>query len=281
MRVLSPPTLLSLAFVARAGAFTPSPAGSHSRRDWIESAAIAAGGTLIVPGAASAREVTDASSGELPDLPPAATKTYLQYRFPLQVAADFYIFDLQSFVADTDEYGAISELVAVKGARGGQGQPSRIERDFVNPMRLVGLSMPEDYADRIRESQFAFERAVSKLNKATAGIKRDLSVEIDPNAVSNAKAAWEEGRVAINSFFLTLNEATGLKDEMKVIPPPGPNQLKEYGRSIRRYNELMKKTKLCQNRGGPQLANTWGQLMISGYMQDSCGIEPLEGYFFQ
>ena len=214
-------------------------------------------------------------------------------------------------MGDTDEYGSISELVSVRGARGGQGQPSRIERDFVNPskcprlfaslpahcsnsscsalthtienysVRLVGLSMPEDYADRIRESQFDFERAVGKLNKATAGIKRDLSVEIDPSAVSNAKAAWEEGRVAINSFFLTVNEATGLKDEMKVIPPPGPNQLKEYGRSIRRYNELMKKTKLCQNRGGPQLANTWGQLMISGYMQDSCGIEPLEGYFFQ
>jgi hypothetical protein len=44
---------------------------------------------------------------------------------------------------------------------------------------------------------------------------------------------------------------------------------------------LMKKTKLCQNRGGPALSQAWGQLMISGYMQDSCGIPDLEEYFYQ
>lgn len=57
---------------------------------------------------------------------------------------------------------------------------------------------------------------------------------------------------------------------MRPIPPVGPNQLAEYGRSQRKYLELKKKIKLCQNRGGPTLSQTWGQLMISGYMQDSC-----------
>ena len=148
-------------------------------------------------------------------------------------------------------------------------------------MRIIGLTMPPEYADEIRDSQFAFEKAMSKLTKATQGIRRDLPVEIDKSAVPNAQAAWEEGRVALNSFFVTLNTATGLKNELATIPPAGPNQLKEYGRSNRRYNEFMKKTKLCQNRGGPALSQAWGQLMVSGYLQDSCGVEPLEGYFFQ
>ena len=68
---------------------------------------------------------------------------------------------------------------------------------------------------------------------------------------------------------------------MKPIPPIGPNQLAEYGRSQRKYLELKKKIKLCQNRGGPTLSQAWGQLMISGYMQDSCGIPDLEAYFYQ
>ena len=89
------------------------------------------------PQSALAREVTDASSGELPDLPPEAVRSYLQYRFSLQLAADFYIFDLQTMVGDTDEFGAVSELVASKGARGGQGGASRIEREYVNPSEYL------------------------------------------------------------------------------------------------------------------------------------------------
>ncbi|KAL7525322.1 hypothetical protein ACHAXR_000955, partial [Thalassiosira sp. AJA248-18] len=237
--------------------------------------------TAPAKSALAAREVTDASSGELPELPPEATRSYLQYRFGLQLAADFYIFDLQTMVGDTDEFGAVSDLVASKGARGGQGGASRIEREYVNPMRIIGLSMPPEYADEIRDSQFAFEKAMSKLTKATSGIRRDLPVEIEADAVPKAQAAWDEGRLALNSFFATLNTVTGLKDELRSIPPAGPNQTKEYGRNVRRYNEFMKKTKLCQNRGGPTLSAAWGQLMVTGYLQDSCGVEPLGGYFFQ
>lgn len=231
---------------------------------------------------AHARELTDATSGNLPDFPPEAVRSYLQYRYPLQLAADYYIFDLQSLVRDTDSYGEVNDLVTSKGSRGGGGGASRIERDYVNPMRIIGLSMPPDVADDIRECQFAFERAMAKLTKATGGIRRGLSVEIDKKVViPRAMDAWEDGRVALNSFFVTLNKATGLEDELRIIPPAGPDQLVEYGRSVRRYNEFTKKTRLCQNRGGPTLSAAWGQLMVSGYLQDSCGVEPLEGYFFQ
>ena len=34
---------------------------------------------------------------------------------------------------------------------------------------------------------------------------------------------------------LTLNKTTGLEGELTPIPPAGPNQFAEYGRSIRRY----------------------------------------------
>lgn len=242
-----------------------------TRRDWLVKSAPSAlvgpslastfGARPAAAAASASRAVTDASSGDLPDLPPNAVQSYLQYRYGLQLAADYYIFDLQSMVGDTDEYGAVSELVASKGARGGSGGASRIEREYVNPMRIIGLSMPPDVADEVRDSQFAFEKAMAKLTKATSGIKRDLPVEIDAEAVPRAIAAWDEGRVALNSFFDTLNRATGLRGELVTIPPPGPNQFREYGRSIGRYNTFMKKTRLCQNRGGPTLSAAWGQLV--------------------
>jgi hypothetical protein len=221
-----------------------------------------------------------ASNSDLDDLPPDAVKSYYQYRIPLQLAADFYIFDLQDKVGDIDEWGNIGEMFQVKSARGGQGQPSKIERDFINPMTIVLLSMPPDVSDEMREVQFKFEAAMAKISKATGGYRRDLPVEIPRENVDAAKQGWEEGRLAYNQFFVLLNGTVGLS-ELKPVPAAGPNQRTEYGRSGRRYNELIKKTKLCQNRGGPALSQGWGKLMVSGYLQDSCGIPNLETYFLQ
>jgi len=222
---------------------------------------------------------TGPNDGLLPDLPSTAVKDYLQYRVPLQISADFYTWEVQKNVGDIDNWGEIGQLFQVNNNKG-QGNPSRIEREFTNTMRIFSLSMPPDIADDIRATQFKFERAMAKISKATAGVRRDLPVEIDRSLVNTAIEGWNEGRVAINEFFGQLNAATGL-NEMKLIPPPGPDQTTQYGRSKLRYFELVKKTKLCQNRGGPSLSQAWGQLMISGYMQDSCGIPDLEGYFYQ
>ena len=223
--------------------------------------------------------MTGPDSGNLPDLPPDAVRSYLQYRIPLQTSADFYIFELQDLLKDTSDWGEVGQLFSVNNNRG-QGNPSRIEREFTNVFRIIGLSFPPDAAESMRDAQFRFERAMSVLSKTTAGIRRDLPVEIDANAVPNAMAAWDDGRKAINEFFAILNETTGL-NEMKAIPAPGSNQYSEYGRSLRRYVELKKKIKLCQNRGGPTLSQAWGQLMVSGYLQDSCGVPDLDEYFFQ
>jgi len=137
--------------------------------------------------------------------------------------------------------------------------------------------MPPDEAEEMRDAQYKFEAAMDRIRKVVSGVRRDLPVEISPTLLPQAQKGWDDGRVALNSFFIALNSATGLKDEMKVIP----SEKSEYGRSERKYVDLKKKIKLCQNRGGPTLSNAWGQLMVSGYLQDSCGIPDLDGYFYQ
>jgi len=253
--------------------------GAIGRRQMIQTAAVVSLFPLLQATPAKAVKVTGPGDGLLGDLPPDGLKSYLQYRFALQRFADFYMYDMQRLVQDTDEWGDVSQLFRVNSNRG-QGSPSRIEREFTNPTRILGLGLPPDLADPMVESQYRFEKAMAKIAKTTAGVRRDLPVEIDKSAVPNAIAGWEEGRVAINEVFALLNEATGLS-EMKLIPPAGPKQQAEYGRSARRYFDLVKKTKLCQNRGGPALSQAWGGLMVSGYLQDSCGIPPLDEYFYQ
>jgi len=186
---------------------------------------------------------------------------------------------LSSHKSNATSYSFCPQLYRVNNNKG-QGQPSRIERDYINPMRILSLSMPPDAAEDMREAQFNFEKAAAGLSKITTGVRRDLPVEIGPTAQKDALEKWEEGRVALNSFFAALNDTTGL-NELKPVPAAGPNQNKEYGRSEKRYFELMKKTKLCQNRGGPALSQAWGQLMVSGYLQDSCGIPDMDTYFYQ
>ena len=254
---------------------------TESRRSFLATwiAAATAGSIVGMPQNAHAAVPTGAGDGNLVDLPPEAVRSYLQYRGPLQTSADFYLFDLQDLLKDPSEWGLVGELFQVNNNRG-QGNPNRIEREFTNTMRILGLSMPPNTAEEMRDAQFKFERAMAKISKATAGIRRDLPVEIDTSTVVSAAQGWDEGRVALNEFFASLNAVTGLQ-EMKPVPAAGPNQFEQYGRSQRRYVELKKKIKLCQNRGGPTLSQAWGQLMVSGYLQDSCGIPDLDDYFYQ
>mmetsp|Transcript_19281 Transcript_19281/g.29211 ORF Transcript_19281/g.29211 Transcript_19281/m.29211 type:complete len:304 (-) Transcript_19281:68-979(-) len=289
--------LLILSGAAKTSAFAPQSLSSSTagditstslnleRRQMLQIPALAILGTLssstIDVNKAGAATIAGASAGLLPDLPSEAVRSYLQYRIPLQIAADYYVFELLPKLSSIDDWGEVNQLFQVNNNKG-QGSPSKIERDYTNTMRIIGLSMPPDEAEDMRDAQFKFERAVAKISKAVSGVRRDLPVEIDKNAVPNAKAGWEDGRVALNEFFSLLNKATGL-DELQLMPAAGTleDMTKEYGRSASRYNVLMKKTKLCQNRGGPALSQAWGQLMVSGYMQDSCGIPDLDDYFYQ
>merc|ERR1712232_315032 len=222
---------------------------------------------IRVPGAQAA----DPSS----DLPPDAIRSYLQYRFPLQFSADFYQFELKEKLGDFDKWGEVNSLFSSQGARGSAGV-SRLEREFINPMRILVLSMPPDESDNLRDAMNAFEQSMFKLSKLTKGVQRDLSVELPPSMLTDARAIWEEGRVSFNSFLTTLNKAAEL-DELKLVASTNS----DYPRSERKYVELKKRLRTCQNRGGPALSQAWGQLMVSGYMQDSCGIPDLDAYLFQ
>eukprot|EP01083_Nonionella_stella_P157193 510066_1 len=275
-------SLLILSGAAKTSAFAPQslsscPAGDITstslnveRRQMLQIPALAILGTLasstINVNEAGAATIAGASDGLLPDLPTEAVRSYLQYRIPLQIAADYYVFELLPKLSSIDDWGEVNQLFQVNNNKG-QGSPSKMERDYTNTMRIIGLSMPPDEAEDMRDAQFKFERAVNKISKAVSGVRRDLPVEIDKNAVPNARAGWEDGRVALNEFFTLLNKATGL-DELQLLPTAGTpeDMAKEYGRSVSRYNVLMKKTKLCQNRGGPALSQAWGQLMVSGYV---------------
>lgn len=264
----------------RAATNIDSEANGSSRRLFLSSVpatTVAITGMGVVnPSLASAAGAED---GNLPDLPSEAVRSYLQYRIPLQIAADYYIFEYQSMIGDIDQWGEVGQLFRVNNNKG-QGSPSRIERDYVNPMRILLLSMPPDVSEDMREAQFRFEKAMNSISKATSGYRKDLPVEIPASTIVAAQNGWEDGRVALNDFFVLLNGVTGL-DELRSIPAPGPKQRDTYGRSYRKFNDLVKKTKLCQNRGGPALSQGWGKLMVSGYLQDSCGIPELDSYFYQ
>lgn len=151
------------------------------------------GGTTGLLGASSrSMAATGASDGNLPDLPAEAVRSYLQYRGPLQTSTDFYLFDLLDTLDDPSNWGLVGELF--------QSKPTRIEREFTNVMRIVGLSMPPEEAEEMREAQYEFEKAMGILSKITLGIRRDLPVELDPQIVSKAKVAWDEGRVGLNKL---------------------------------------------------------------------------------
>jgi len=268
---------------ARTSSSTANGAETTSRRELFQRVALTPLASLVAAAATAVAQPayavtpTGPNDGNLVDLPPEAVRSYLQYRIPLQTSADFYLFELHDLLADTNQWGEIGELFQVNNNRG-QGSPSRMEREFTNTFRILGLSMPPEAADEMREAQFRFEAAAAKISKATFGIRRDLPVEIDKDAQLKALAGWEEGRRAINDFFVVLNDTTGLP-EMK--PMPVYEKMGEYGRSKSRYLQLKKKVKLCQNRVGPTLSVAWGSLMVTGYLQDSCGIPDLNDYFYQ
>ena len=114
---------------------------TSSRREWIQTTIAATGalaiGESLTGFSAPARAVTGFADGNLPDLPPDAGRSYLQYRVPLQIAADYYVFELNDQLGNIDEWGNVNQLFQTNNNKG-QGQPNKIERDYTNPMRILG-----------------------------------------------------------------------------------------------------------------------------------------------
>ena len=69
-----------------------------ARREFVGSAAMLALMTGLSSPADAATSLAASSDGNLPELPSEAVRSYLQYRIPLQIAADYYIFSLQDMI---------------------------------------------------------------------------------------------------------------------------------------------------------------------------------------
>lgn len=132
--------------------------GPLSRRKALTQSAWLFLGATALLSPRSSYAATGANDGNLPELPSEAVRSYLQYRQALQTSTDFYLFDMFDTLKDPSDWGAIGELFA--------GKPTRIEREFTNVMRVIGLSMPPDEADEMREAQYEFEKAMGELVSA-------------------------------------------------------------------------------------------------------------------
>ena len=97
-----------------------------TRRGFVGATAGMAMLTALSP-VAGASVIPTVADGNLGDLPNDAVRSYLQYRIPLQIAADYYVFALQDMVGDVDQWGEVGQLFRVNSNRG-QGQPSKIGR---------------------------------------------------------------------------------------------------------------------------------------------------------
>ena len=200
---------------------------------------------------------------------------------------------------------------------GSAQSPSRLEREFISPMRILSLAFPPDLGGEDMQSALdSFQKAMFRLGKSTrspGGLEGPSKTEIDA-----ALKQWEAGRVALNSFYDAMNKATESKRlvlipaegkgyprahlsqpsqtlnrvwkgllrpacDLRVCPRPHPVRLPFLAGSQTLYTQLMKDAALCRNRGGEQLAGIWGQLMVYGTVPgvNPCGSVNMASYFQQ
>ena len=54
--------------------------------------------------------VANAAGSALDDLPSEAQRSYRQYRIPLQIAADYYLWELRDKISVIDDWGEVNEV---------------------------------------------------------------------------------------------------------------------------------------------------------------------------
>ena len=96
-----------------------------------------------------------------------------------------------SDVASFGQWNEACQLFQVNNGRGRQGQQSRIEREYVNLMKVILLTL------LMRTSQFKFEMATNNINVAGSGSRGDFQVEVDEISIKNGKVVMEEGRLPL------------------------------------------------------------------------------------
>ena len=209
-------------------------------------------------------------------LPPKAKQAYLQYLPQLQQDGDFFVFELMPLLSEPGKWDRISALTTSTDI-GSAASVSRLDREFITPMRILALAFPPDMGgDEMISSIDDFQKAMFTLSKqARRGATTGNTAGPTSKEVQEVEASWDKGRVALNTFFTSINTGTGL-NRLATIPAKG----KGYGRSKTLYTQLLKDAALCRNRGGEALAGIWGQLMVYGTVPgvNPCGNSALAYY---
>ena len=249
--------------------------GSVSRRSALR---LASGTALSVSPLSSSAFTTDPgkppvqSSAALDNLPRNTAIAYQRTWPTMQLAADFYCFELLDRAKSPQKWDLIGAFVGL----GSDPSASRLEREFISPMTILSLAFPpDDGGDEMQEALYAFRASMGKLVKV-AGVSPGVTEGPSPADKAAALRHWDSGRLALNRFLTTLNTVTETS-RLQTIPEGGNG----YPRSKERYVQLQKDAALCRNRGGEQLAGLWGNLMVYGTVPgvNPCGNVNLANYF--
>lgn len=236
-------------------------------------AAFALDSLIVDPNAARKADV-----GLLDEIPPGAKKAYLQYLPQLQLDADFYFFELGTYLDNPGRYDRISELTEAKTAGAGT-TTSRMEREFVTPMKILSLAFPPDLGGEDMQTNLdVFQKSMFQLSaQARRGSSTGNTAGASSAEIKEIFKTYDTGRVALNNVFAALNEATGTS---RLVAIPAAGNVKAYPRSKQLYTDLLKEAALCRNRGGEALAGLWGGLMVYGTVPgvNPCGNSALAYY---
>ena len=202
----------------------------------------------------------------LEDLPPKSKQAYLQYLPQFQLDGDYLTFEMMPLLSEPTRWDLLYKVTEVQTAGAGATSVSRLEREFITPMRQVALAFPPDlYGDEMQASINDFQVAMFKFS-TLARKNAQIGNVAAPSAkeIKALEAAFEEGRLAFNKFIVAVNAGVGAS---LLVPVPTVSQALKgegYPRSKRLYTQLLKDAALCRNRGGEQLAGLWGNLMVYG-----------------
>jgi len=232
-----------------AGARASAGASAVQRRALLQGAGAVATSALVQP------VLPALADDKMEDLPPGAVQAYKQQWPGMQLATDYYVFELLNQVANPQAWDNVGALMEGKSSGSAQS-PSQLERRFITPMRILALSFPPDEGgDEMQAALDSFQKSMFKLGREARSSPGGGETP-NPNT---ALGYWDAGRQSLNAYLVAMNTATGI-NRLVPIPPKGQG----YPRSKARYTQFKKDAAICQNRGGEALAGVWGNLMVYG-----------------